>query len=564
MVKKFFSVFLLCALLCVFIAENSPDLLPVGTDREGNDYIKWVDFDVTYQALRDAMDVDIETYEQDLHISWTDILSFLAAKYGGDFSSYRFSDIEALTQELNEGKSMEDLTKNMKSYDYYHEAYSAVIGNFLGLREDGSYGLTAYSPLSAGYLYTESDDFGNGRSYGFARKHLGHDMFCSVGTPVVAVESGKVEALGWNQYGGWRIGIRSSDGFRYYYYAHLRKDSPYAEGLKEGDTVKAGQIIGYTGQTGYSIKENVNNINVPHLHFGMQLIFDESQKECNAEIWIDTYALIQLLSKHRQSADSRTASASSAETGENSGEEIPVPILMYHALTRRESQVNDYTIPAYLFESDVKYLKEHGYTAVTMSELIDYVYDTDGNVSLPDKPVVLTFDDGFCNNYNYATPILEKYGMNLGSDQGNGRQRTLGNSKSYLRFSQYEKRTKRRQQKEHRDGRGIRSSARRRPEKAAKQAARAYGYVSQYVHLALRRIYRRVPGHAEKFGFQGYTELQRWYQPHKKRRYRMSVSPETESSRSPLTHIPTAAVGGLQFQLVHDHGQRSHPCSFRP
>ncbi len=411
MVKKFFSVFLLCALLCVFIAENSPDLLPVGTDSEGNDYIKWVDFDVTYQALRDAMDVDIETYEQDLHISWTDILSFLAAKYGGDFSSYRFSDIEALTQELNEGKSMEDLTKNMKSYDYYHEAYSAVIGNFLGLREDGSYGLTAYSPLSAGYWYTESDDFGNGRSYGFARKHLGHDMFCSVGTPVVAVESGKVEALGWNQYGGWRIGIRSSDGFRYYYYAHLRKDSPYAEGLKEGDTVKAGQIIGYTGQTGYSIKENVNNINVPHLHFGMQLIFDESQKECNAEIWIDTYALIQLLSKHRQSADSRTASASSAETGENSGEEIPVPILMYHALTRRESQVNDYTIPAYLFESDVKYLKEHGYTAVTMSELIDYVYDTDGNVSLPDKPVVLTFDDGFCNNYNYATPILEKYGM---------------------------------------------------------------------------------------------------------------------------------------------------------
>ena len=127
------------------------------------------------------------------------------------------------------------------------------------------------------------------------------DMFCSVGTPVVAVESGKVEALGWNQYGGWRIGIRSSDGFRYYYYAHLRKDSPYAEGLKEGDTVKAGQIIGYTGQTGYSIKENVNNINVPHLHFGMQLIFDESQKECNAEIWIDTYACLLYTSYQRSS-----------------------------------------------------------------------------------------------------------------------------------------------------------------------------------------------------------------------------------------------------------------------
>ena len=86
----------------------------------------------------------------------------------------------------------------------------------------------------AGYLYTESDDFGNGRSYGFARKHLGHDMFCSVGTPVAAVENGVVEAMGWNQYGGWRIGIRSLDRRRYYYYAHLRKDAPFAKGLKEG------------------------------------------------------------------------------------------------------------------------------------------------------------------------------------------------------------------------------------------------------------------------------------------------------------------------------------------
>lgn len=44
-----------------------------------------------------------------------------------------------------------------------------------------------------------------------------------VGTPVIAVESGYVEAIGWNQYGGWRLGIRSFDRKRYYYYAHLRK-----------------------------------------------------------------------------------------------------------------------------------------------------------------------------------------------------------------------------------------------------------------------------------------------------------------------------------------------------
>ena len=419
MAKKFLSVFLLCCLLCASIAQSGSAILPVATDAGGKNYIRWVDFDVTYQALEDAMNTDIETYEQDLHVSWVDILAYLAAKYGGDFSAYRFSDMESLVEALNSGSSMEDLTAQMKSYDYYHQAYTAVIGNFLGLREDGSYGLTVYSPLAPGYGYTESDDFGNGRSYGFARKHLGHDMFCSVGTPVTAVESGVVEALGWNQYGGWRIGIRSLDGFRYYYYAHLRKDAPYAEDLQEGDRVKAGQIIGYSGQTGYSLKENVNNINVPHLHFGMQLIFDESQKECNSEIWIDTYALVRLLSAHQKTAGgtetaaaAKTAAAKTeaAEDAEKDDGGIAVPILMYHALTRRESKVNDYTIPVSLFESDVRYLKEHGYTAITMTELIDYVYG-EKQASLPEKPVILTFDDGFCNNYNYASPILEKYGM---------------------------------------------------------------------------------------------------------------------------------------------------------
>ena len=64
------------------------------------------------------------------------------------------------------------------------------------------------------------------------------------GTPVIAVESGRVEALGWNQYGGWRIGIRSFDGKRYYYYAHLRKDYPYQSNLKEGSLVTGNRSCG--------------------------------------------------------------------------------------------------------------------------------------------------------------------------------------------------------------------------------------------------------------------------------------------------------------------------------
>jgi len=178
------------------------------------------------------------------------------------------------------------------------------VGSY-AIQKDGqwkpTYGLKAFSPIAAGYGYSHSDDFGMARSFGFKRKHLGHDMMGSQGTPIVAVEGGVVEAMGWNRYGGWRIGIRSFDGKRYYYYAHLQKDTPFAPGLEEGDLVEAGDLIGFMGRTGYSDKENVNNIETVHLHFGMQLIFDESQKECNSEIWIDVYDIVRLLSVHSSS-----------------------------------------------------------------------------------------------------------------------------------------------------------------------------------------------------------------------------------------------------------------------
>ena len=63
--------------------------------------------------------------------------------------------------------------------------------------------------------------------------------------------------------------------------------------------MQAGDLIGFMGRTGYSDKENVNNIETVHLHFGLQLVFDESQKECNSEIWIDVYDIVRLLSAHR-------------------------------------------------------------------------------------------------------------------------------------------------------------------------------------------------------------------------------------------------------------------------
>lgn len=268
--------------------------------------IKWVDFNVPYESLKYAMDVDISSFDQEKHLSWINILALAACRTGGRCG---IVSVKKAAADLQGDKSVEELLGDVhKYYDYYHEAYSAALGGLLGsyaIEKDGewtaAYGLKAFSPVAAGYGYSHCDDFGVSRSFGFARKHLGNDLMGGLGTPIVAVEGGTVEAMGWNRYGGWRIGIRSFDNKRYYYYAHLQKDHPFAEGLEVGDIVQAGDLIGFMGRTGYSDKENVNNIETVHLHFGMELVFDESQKECNSEIWINVYDIVRLLSNHRSS-----------------------------------------------------------------------------------------------------------------------------------------------------------------------------------------------------------------------------------------------------------------------
>lgn len=281
-------------------------LLPVLAVTVCAEPIRWVDFDVSTESMEYALRRDIETFDQEKHLDWIEILSLAACRTGGKCS---LASVKKAAADMMGDRSPEELAGDgAKYYRYYHRAYSAALGGLVGsyaIEKDGqwvpSYGLKAFSPVAAGYGYSHCDDFGVSRSFGFQRKHLGNDLMGSLGTPIVAVEGGVVEAMGWNRYGGWRIGIRSFDSRRYYYYAHLQKDKPFAPGLAVGDTVEAGDLIGFMGRTGYSDKENVNNIETVHLHFGMELVFDESQKECNSEIWIDVYPIVKLLASHRSS-----------------------------------------------------------------------------------------------------------------------------------------------------------------------------------------------------------------------------------------------------------------------
>lgn len=281
---------------------------------ENKKFIKYVEFNPTHEALEKAMHEDIKSHNEEIKLNWIEILAYLGSKYGGDFKKYKSSDMDDVVKRLKSGEKMSEITKNMKTYGYYFEAYEAVLKGFLGDYKvqkkpknseetvwEEAYGLKCFSPIAKTFPFSHYDDFGASRSYGYARPHLGHDMMCAIGTPVIAVESGRVEIMGWNQYSGWRIGIRSFDNKRYYYYAHLRQNRPFKSDLKEGDTVKAGDVIGYVGRTGYSKKENVNNIEQSHLHIGLELVFDESQKESDHEIWVDLYAIMQLLEKNKSS-----------------------------------------------------------------------------------------------------------------------------------------------------------------------------------------------------------------------------------------------------------------------
>lgn len=280
--------------------------------------MKWVDFNVSYEALCQAYEWDVSTYESEVHLNWIELLAYIGTKYGGEFNKNGKKiqkDMDQLATKLYAGETtLEELTKEMEYYNYFLTAYTSILGGMVGeysiagLDENGvsiwtdQYGLKAFSPVAKGFEYSHFDDFGTSRSYGYKRQHLGHDMMGQVGTPIIAIESGYIEAIGWNQYGGWRIGIRSLDGTRYYYYAHLRQNYPYAEGLEEGSLVTAGDVIGYMGHTGYSTKENVNNIQVTHLHWGMELIFDEERRAEGYEVWIDIYPLTKFLYKNRSEA----------------------------------------------------------------------------------------------------------------------------------------------------------------------------------------------------------------------------------------------------------------------
>lgn len=89
-------------------------------------------------------------------------------------------------------------------------------------------------------------------------------------------------------------------------------------------------------------------------------------------------------------------------------EGIKVPIIMYHQVTKKSSRRSKYTVMYEEFENDMRYIKEKGYTTIDMEDLVDFVY---GKKQLPEKPIIITLDDGFESVYAYVYPLMKELDM---------------------------------------------------------------------------------------------------------------------------------------------------------
>lgn len=134
-----------------------------------------------------------------------------------------------------------------------------------------------------------SDSWMQERTFGGKRGHEGCDIMASIDTrgfyPVISITDGVIEKVGWLPAGGYRIGVRSPNG-GYFYYAHLYD---YAKDFKENETVKAGDLLGFMGDSGYGkTPGTVGNFPV-HLHVGIYFNDKDGTETSVNPYWILRY-----------------------------------------------------------------------------------------------------------------------------------------------------------------------------------------------------------------------------------------------------------------------------------
>lgn len=194
------------------------------------------------------------------------------------------------------------LAATMLAGDFSPETISRNAQPYLRYKPEDFYQLQAYYeaiwcdvvcfPVAGRDEISYENTYGAPRSYGGDRTHEGTDLFgernVSGYYPVLSMTDGVVEKIGWLPLGGYRIGIRAPRG-AYFYYAHL---SQYDREFQVGETVRAGDILGFMGSTGYGEEGTAGQFPV-HLHLGIYI-----QTENFAELSVNPYWVLRTAEKN--------------------------------------------------------------------------------------------------------------------------------------------------------------------------------------------------------------------------------------------------------------------------
>ncbi len=207
----------------------------------------------------------------------------MAAKYGeqSEFSKYEYLAAAILTEQTGQGE-LEAYLKLLKQY--YPRKLQDILDIEFGVWEDLKYFPVPLCETDDTLVTSFENSWKFARNFGGERQHEGTDIMASVNErgryPIISMTDGTVEKIGWLKLGGYRIGIRSPSG-GYYYYAHLYD---YAKDFKEGDEVKAGELLGFMGDSGYGEEGTIGQFAV-HLHVGIYVDDDNGEEMSLNPYW---------------------------------------------------------------------------------------------------------------------------------------------------------------------------------------------------------------------------------------------------------------------------------------
>ena len=119
----FICILIFCCILYGTFAINSEPAM-VEEKEQKKDFIKWVDFNVTYEVLEKTSKLDITSHNNadDIPLNWIELLSCLACKYGGNFKLFNQKDLDIIVEKIQKGTPISEVIENNKYYSYYFES----------------------------------------------------------------------------------------------------------------------------------------------------------------------------------------------------------------------------------------------------------------------------------------------------------------------------------------------------------------------------------------------------------------------------------------------------------